>query len=476
MNRAPSIHDTIFAPATRPGTGAISILRVSGPDTFQIVDSIVQLKRGTISTSDGYTVHFGCVYQPDGRVLDDVLVTVFRAPYSYTGEDSVEISCHASSYIVSELMVMLSTAGASMAEPGEFTQRAFLNGKMDLAQAEAVADVISSSTSASHRVAMNQLRGGYSRELADLRGELLEMTSLLELELDFSEEDVEFADRTRLSGLLDRTLSHVRKLADSFRAGNAIKNGIPVAIVGPPNAGKSTLMNLLVGEDRAIVSDIPGTTRDTVEETFQMDGILYRFIDTAGLRETDETIERMGIERALAKISTAEIVVSVLDITSEESDLLHILDRVKYQIEEQPVIWVIVANKCDLVDDSCANKKVTYINNYVSCINFKCIIIKSSLSTGYGLLDITKAISAASSSILHDDNSTFVTNQRHYEALSETADALSRVRNGITCGSPTDLLAEDLRSAITSLSRITGHDITPDEVLGNIFRNFCIGK
>ena len=300
--------DTIVAPATIPGTGAISIIRISGPDCFKALDAIVKLRRGNVSSAEAYTIHFGQIFTNGNRLLDEVLVSVFRAPHSYTGEDSCEISCHASSFIVSSILELLLDSGCRMAEPGEFTKRAYLNGKMDLTQAEAVADVISSNTSASHRIAMNQLKGGFSRELSSLREELLRLTSLLELELDFSEEDVEFADRDRLLGLCGETLDHISKLADSFKSGNALKNGVPVAIVGAANAGKSSLLNSLLQEDRAIVSDIAGTTRDSIEECMTLDGVLFRFIDTAGIRETDEVIERLGIERTFKTISSASLV------------------------------------------------------------------------------------------------------------------------------------------------------------------------
>jgi tRNA modification GTPase len=287
--------DTICAPATVPGTGAISVIRVSGPEAHSIVDKVVKCKRGTISDSDGYTIRFGTVCNSDGTVIDEVLVSIFRCPYSYTGEDSVELSCHASSYIVSTVMELLYSAGARAAEPGEFTQRAFLNGKMDLAQAEAVADVIASQNAASHRIAFKQMKGGFSSELRQMRSELLEIVSLMELELDFSEEEVEFADRSRLDSLLNALIDHITRLIDSFKLGNAIKNGVPVAIAGATNTGKSTLLNALLGEDRAIVSDVHGTTRDTIEETLNIDGVLFRFIDTAGLRETSEIVEKIGI-------------------------------------------------------------------------------------------------------------------------------------------------------------------------------------
>ena len=297
------MNDTICAPATSVGAGAISVVRISGPEAMAAVDRVVRFRNGDAASAPGYSVKFGSV-----EGLDEVLVAIFRAPHSYTGEDSAEISCHASPYIVSTLLDRLTEAGCRLAEPGEFTQRAFLNGKMDLAQAEAVADVIASATSAQHRVAMNQLRGGYSAELRGLRKQLLELTALMELELDFSEEDVEFADRSRLRELLDTACSHCRQLADSFRLGNAIRNGVPVAIVGAPNSGKSTLLNALLRDDRAIVSDVPGTTRDTVEETCVIDGVLFRFIDTAGIRASSDEVERLGIERTFRKISEAEIV------------------------------------------------------------------------------------------------------------------------------------------------------------------------
>jgi len=295
--------DTIYAPATVPGTGAISVIRISGPEALAIADKVITCRKGSISGAKGYTIRFGTVSDSDGRLVDEILASIFRAPHSYTGEDSVEISCHASSYIVSEIMTMLHEAGARAAEPGEFTQRAYLNGKMDLAQAEAVADVIASQNAAAHRIAFNQMKGGFSSELRDMRSELLELVSLMELELDFSEEEVEFADRSRLDNLLDEIISHVSRLIESFRLGNAIKNGVPVAIAGATNTGKSTLLNALLGEERAIVSDVHGTTRDTIEETLNIDGILFRFIDTAGLRETSEVVEQIGIERTFKKIS-----------------------------------------------------------------------------------------------------------------------------------------------------------------------------
>ena len=464
--------DTIVAPATVPGTGAISILRVSGPEAFPYVDAVVQLKHGTISGSDAYTIHFGSI-----PGLDDVLVSVFRAPHSYTGEDSVEISCHASRYIGEEIVRRLLAAGCRMAEPGEFTRRAFLNGKMDLAQAEAVADVISSTSAAAHRVAFNQLRGGFSSELSALRGELVEMTSLLELELDFSEEDVEFADRERLLSLIDRTRSHVDRLAASFKDGNAIKNGVPVAIVGAANVGKSTLLNALVGEDRALVSEVAGTTRDTIEEVINLDGLLFRFIDTAGIRETSETVERMGIERTFRKISEAEIVVGVLDATSDESDLLNNLKLIVEKVDGAVQKLVICLNKVDLVADSMVNKFVIMINEFVSRFDFKAVIVKSAFKRQIGLPELHSALISLKSHLLDCGDSTFVTNERHYQALLKTSSSLSDARRALTSGVYSDLVAEDLRLAISSLNQILGQDlIDPETVLHSIFRNHCIGK
>ncbi|MDD6624274.1 MAG: tRNA uridine-5-carboxymethylaminomethyl(34) synthesis GTPase MnmE, partial [Bacteroides sp.] len=299
---------TICAPATIPGTGAISIIRVCGEDSLAIADKVIDVKGESLSETEGYRLRYGTIFADDGSVLDNVIVSVFRAPHSYTGENSVEISCHASRFIVNEVLELLVNAGARIAAPGEFTRRAFVNGKMDLAQAEAVADVIASQSAAAHRVAMNQLKGGFSSELKTLREKLLTMTSLLELELDFSEEDVEFASRSELGSLVEETLTHIVRLTDSFSRGNAIKNGVPVAIVGATNTGKSTLLNALLGEERAIVSDIAGTTRDTIEETLNLGGVMFRFIDTAGIRETDELVEKIGIERTFKKLNEASIV------------------------------------------------------------------------------------------------------------------------------------------------------------------------
>ena len=471
MNRL-TTDDTIVAPATVPGTGAISIVRVSGPDCFRFTDAVVQLKHGSISECEGYTIHYGEV-----SGLDDVLVSVFRAPHGYTGEDAVEISCHASRYIVEELVRRLLAAGCRLAGPGEFTRRAFLNGKMDLAQAEAVADLIASTSAASHRVAYNQLRGGFSTELARLRGELVEMTSLLELELDFSEEEVEFADRARLLDLVDKTQDHVVRLADTFKFGNAIRNGVPVAIVGATNVGKSTLLNALVGEDRALVSDIAGTPRDTVEEVINLDGIPFRFIDTAGIRETAETVEKMGIERTFRKISEAEIVIGLLDVTADKTSIFDNLKLMLSKVDFEKQKLVLCLNKVDKGSELDVNKNVNMINEFVTSTEKEIVVLEMAAKRGIGLDQLRTTLSTLESHLIPNADSTFVTNIRHYEALRQNADSLADARLALTAGTPADLVAEDLRRAIASLNQILGTDlIDPESLLQNIFRNHCIGK
>ena len=469
--------DTICAPATVPGTGAVSIIRVSGKDALTIADKVVRCRNGKIAEAEGYTIKFGTIHTSSGEILDEVLVSIFRAPRSYTGENSIEITCHASSYIASTIMDLLHEAGARAAEPGEFTQRAFLNGKMDLAQAEAVADVISSQNSAAHRIAFKQMKGGFSSELRSMRSELLELVSLMELELDFSEEEVEFADRSRLDSLLAESIAHVSRLADSFRLGNAIKNGVPVAIAGATNTGKSTLLNALLGEDRAIVSDIHGTTRDTIEETLNIDGILFRFIDTAGLRETAETVEKIGIERTFKKISEASIVLGMVDLTRDfESTcetIREIIGKVDFAIQN----LVILLNKTDISE---VNNNVTVSNFIVSELENKGVagntpIIPISARTGAGISELRAHLASTQRNLLGDSDTTLVTNQRHVQALNDARASLLRVREGLAAGLPTDLAAQDIREAIYHIGSIVG-EISTDEVLGNIFANFCIGK
>ena len=487
--------DTICAPATVPGTGAISVIRVSGPEAHNIANKVIKCRRGNISDAKGYTILFGTALDASGETIDEVLVSVFRAPYSYTGENSVEISCHASSYIVSSIMDQLYAAGARAADPGEFTQRAYLNGKMDLAQAEAVADVIASQNAAAHRIAFKQMKGGFSSELKGMRSELLELVSLMELELDFSEEEVEFADRSRLDSLLDQIITHVSKLIDSFRLGNAIKNGAPVAIAGATNTGKSTLLNALLGEDRAIVSDVHGTTRDTIEETLNIGGVLFRFIDTAGLRETSEVVEKIGIERTFKKISEASIVLGMVDLTRDFDTTCDTVREIISKVDFETQKLVILLNKTDICE---ANKNVNIVNFIVSSLENKSIanfvensvdeeaflrkqstdtteIVPISAKTGSGIENLREILAASQRDLLGDSDTTLVTNQRHVQALSDARTSLLRVRQGLASGLPTDLAAQDIREAIYHLGSIVG-EISTDEVLGNIFRNFCIGK
>lgn len=480
--------DTICAPATIPGTGAISVIRLSGPEALSIADKVVTCNGTPLSSTDGYRIRYGTVLDNDGETVDNVLVSVFRAPHSYTGEDSAEISCHASGYIVQTIIGLLLDAGARSAGPGEFTRRAFVNGKMDLAQAEAVADVIAAQDKAAHRVAMNQLKGGYSKELGKLRAKLLKMTSLLELELDFSEEDVEFASRDEMSLLVNDVLHHVSTLASSFKRGNAVKNGLPVAIIGPANSGKSTLLNAIIGEDRAIVSDIAGTTRDTIEEVLNVGGVSLRFIDTAGIRDTDETVEKIGIGRSLKKMQEASIILGILDpargFSSMREDVQFFLSNV--DLSEQKLILVL--NKIDLIEDgneadSAVNKNVIRGNEIVSLIENKSIdipLVKISAKTGEGLVDLMSTLSNKASDLVGTSDSTLVTNLRHYEALRKSEAPLRRVLSGLGATDhgtplPPDLIAQDLREALHYIGSIVG-EISTDEVLGSIFREFCIGK
>lgn len=498
---------TICAPATIPGTGAISIIRVSGEDSLAIADKVIDVKGESLSETEGYRLRYGTIFADDGSVLDNVIVSVFRAPHSYTGENSVEISCHASRFIVNEVLELLVDAGARIAAPGEFTRRAFVNGKMDLAQAEAVADVIASQSAAAHRVAMNQLKGGFSSELKTLREKLLTMTSLLELELDFSEEDVEFASRSELGSLVEETLTHIVRLTDSFSRGNAIKNGVPVAIVGATNTGKSTLLNALLGEERAIVSDIAGTTRDTIEETLNLGGVMFRFIDTAGIRETDELVEKIGIERTFKKLNEASIVLGMTDLSRGEDSVLadaeYIWSKVNASSSDRE--FVLLVNKCDVdgIESVAAGSGAGYveIGSEAGCVETgsgagcagkagkmarieaalreKGIVTKMipiSAKTGSGLPELTAALAEIGRRITGDTDETLVTNIRHYEALSRAATALGRVRDGLKVATlPPDLIAQDLREALYHLGEIVG-EISTDEVLGNIFRKFCIGK
>lgn len=508
---------TICAPATIPGTGAISIIRVSGEDSLAIADKVIDVKGESLSETEGYRLRYGTIFADDGSVLDNVIVSVFRAPHSYTGENSVEISCHASRFIVNAVLELLVNAGARIAAPGEFTRRAFVNGKMDLAQAEAVADVIASQSAAAHHVAMNQLKGGFSSELKALREKLLTMTSLLELELDFSEEDVEFASRSELGALVEETLTHIVRLTDSFSRGNAIKNGVPVAIVGATNTGKSTLLNALLGEERAIVSDIAGTTRDTIEETLNLGGVMFRFIDTAGIRETDEVVEKIGIERTFKKLDEASIVLGMTDLSRGENSVLADAEYIWSKVNACGTgrEFLLLVNKCDVdgiesvaagfagvgsragfagtgfagtgsgagyvetgSEAGCAGKagKMARIEASLREKGIVTKMIPISAKTGSGLPELTEALAEIGRRITGDTDETLVTNIRHYEALVRAATALGRVRDGLKVATlPPDLIAQDLREALYHLGEIVG-EISTDEVLGNIFRKFCIGK
>ena len=463
--------DTICAIATPNGMGAIATVRVSGTEAFPIVAGLFQhngkpLAVGEIVSHKAYHGHL----INKGALLDEVLVTFFKAPHSFTGEDSAEISVHGSVFIQQKLLQVLIDNGCRMAEAGEFTRRAFVNRKFDLAQAEAIADLISSESESAHRVAINQLKGGFSKELQVMRSKLLEMTALMELELDFSEEDVEFADRSQLKALLEETLSHVNRLKDSFRLGNAIKNGVPVAIVGQTNTGKSTLLNALLGEDRAIVSDIAGTTRDTIEETLNINGILFRFIDTAGIRDTDETIERIGIERSYRMMNEANIVIGMLDSTNVYESMFSAACEIvsKVDLEQQELILCI--NKVDTLPDQ-GEAMLGQLRQDLD--NDEIMIICLSAKHGFGLNDLYNSLKH--SQPLASPDATLVTNVRHYEALLHASESLQSVQRGLETGIPTDLVSQDLRQALYYLGSITG-EITTDEVLGTIFSRFCIGK
>ncbi len=443
-------NDTIAAPATALG-GALAVVRLSGPRSLELCDRLFRGSR-RVGDAAGYTLLYGNLV--DGtRIIDDVMVSVFRAPHSYTGEDSVEISCHGSRYIVSEILRLLIRNGARMASPGEFTARAFLAGKLDLSQAEAVADLIASGSRSAHALATNQMRGGYSADLEKLRGELLRLVSLLELELDFGEEEVEFADRSELLRTMERIDTKIGELMDSFTLGNAIKEGIAVAIVGEPNVGKSTLLNRLLNEERALVSEIPGTTRDVIEATITLDGITYRFIDTAGLRETSDTVERMGIARAYESISRAQIILQVVE--AGHGDVTPISVR-----EDQRLLLVV--NKIDRVDEAVRK----------SLPQEGCIPL--SAREGTGLERLIAALRETIDTTRLDAGETVVSNSRHYAALHEARESLRRAIEGLDHLS-TDLLSEEIRQVVYHLGTITG-EITNDEVLGQIFSKFCIGK
>ena len=454
--------ETICALATAPG-GAIGIIRISGPQALEILSRVFRGK-GDVQTFSANTIHYGHILSGT-EVVDEVMVSIFRAPHSYTGEDAVEISCHGSRYVLNKVLALLIENGCRQAGPGEFTQRAFLNGKLDLSQAEAVADLIASTNKATHQMAMSQLRGNFSSQLAQLREQLLKLTSLLELELDFSDhEDLEFADRSELLDLTKTIDSHITRLAHSFETGQALKSGIPVAIVGKTNVGKSTLLNALLKDDRAIVSNVHGTTRDTIEDTIDINGVTFRFIDTAGIRQTTDEIEQIGIERTYAAIEKARIILWLIDAAPTPEELQDIQERCSDKS------LIIIINKIDKQEKDSANKLFSNLQPLTSHP------LSISAKFGTNLNELESAIYQAANIPALQENDVIVTNARHYDALTRAQAHLQRVLEGMSQNISGDLLSEDLRLTLDTLAEITGGQITPNEVLGNIFKNFCVGK
>ncbi|HKK41290.1 MAG TPA: tRNA uridine-5-carboxymethylaminomethyl(34) synthesis GTPase MnmE [Bacteroidales bacterium] len=462
--------ETICAPATAMG-GALAIIRVSGMQSLEICQKIFfpAGKNIVLPVQKGYTLLFGEIRSGD-EVIDEVLISIFRSPHSYTGEDSVEISCHASPYIITRTLELLTSNGAVTAHPGEFTQRAFLNGRLDLSQAEAVADIINSTTRSAHSVAMNQMRGGFSAEIEKLRSELLYFTSLIELELDFGEEDVEFADRSDLKKIILKAKDITDRLADSFSLGNVIKNGIPVVIVGKPNSGKSTLLNALLMEEKAIVSEIPGTTRDAIEDSIVIEGTEFRFIDTAGLRETADLIETIGIKKTHEKIDQASVVMLVDEVNDSTGMILERINSIRAMINGRDKKLFILINKTD----TSTEQRNGEIRKAIALEEGESMIFISAKAKS-GIDDLRKHLGEVMLSDRPAEEDVIITNARHFEALSGVSASLQRVIEGLETGIPEDLIALDIRQAIHYLGEITG-EITNDEVLGNIFKNFCIGK
>ncbi len=462
----PNQADTICALATAPGLGAIAVIRVSGPNTFPIVESVFKTKKGKVKNFEiitSHTLHFGDIVLDD-QTLDEVLISVFKNPHSYTGQDTIEISCHGSTYIQQQILQLLQQKGARLAEPGEFTLRAFLNGKLDLSQAEAVADLISSQHASAHQTAMQQLRGGYSHAIQELRTQLLNFASLIELELDFAEEDVEFANRDQLSKLVNELLKSVRTLRESYATGNALKNGIPVVIAGKPNVGKSTLLNALLNDDKAIVSDIAGTTRDVIEDQLVIDGYRFRFMDTAGLRATGDVIEQLGVERSYEYARKANIILYLCDpAQSTAKEIEEEITDLQNKVGEDKFILTVV-NKCDLHDQS-------KLGDYANLPNVIFIAAKTQLH----LEELKKQLIIGSGVASLENENQLVTNARHEGALAKAEEALVRVITGMHGNLTSDLLALDLKDAIYHLGLITG-EIYSDDLLGNIFSKFCIGK
>lgn len=461
--------ETICAISTAPGVGAIAVIRLSGPESIAIADKVFKKRDGkSLAAAPASTIHYGTLFDGD-LTLDEVLVSLFKAPHSYTGEDTIEISCHGSLFIQQKVLELLVKNGAALAKPGEFTLRAFLSGKLDLSQAEGVADLIASGSEAAHKIAISQLKGGFSAKLGELRNELLNFISLIELELDFSEEDVEFADRTAFKSLVKRIELTLGKLVSSFSYGNAIKNGIPVAIVGKTNAGKSTLLNQLLGEEKAIVSNIHGTTRDFIEDTMVIEGITFRFIDTAGLRHTKDQVENIGIERALEKYQQASVVIVLIDAKDSIEDIENSLQFLELKEgHDRDLLFGI--NKIDL--DSHSEDELEDLERFLKPFGKS---IRLSAKTGQNIEAVQAALIAFARRQAPESQEVIVSNVRHFESLQGAHIAIQRVEEGIESGISTDLLAMDIREVLHYLGEITG-EITTDEVLGNIFKNFCIGK
>jgi tRNA modification GTPase len=458
--------DTIIALATASGAGAIAVLRVSGPKAISVSNTLFKsIHDKNLLNQPTHTIHLGHIVDGD-RVLDEVLVSIYKNPQSYTGEDVVEISCHGSSYIKQEILQLFIRNGCRSANPGEFTLRAFLNGKMDLSQAEAVADLIASDSAAAHQIAMQQMRGGFSSEIKKLREELLNFASLIELELDFSEEDVEFADRRQFEDLLQRIVKVLKYLIDSFSTGNVIKNGVPISIIGAPNVGKSTLLNALLNEDKAIVSNIAGTTRDAIEDELIIEGIKFRFIDTAGIRQTDDTVESIGIKKTFAKMAESQVIIQLIDASliskANTADILASIVETKAQYPEKETL--VVLNKMDLADKALLSKVFSELEP---------LHMSAKTGTGVELLK-TKLLDMVHMGKLQN-NDTIITNARHYDALRLALENIQKVQVGMQTGLSGDLLAIDIREALYHFGRITG-EISTDDLLGNIFANFCIGK
>ena len=457
----------IAAVSTPAGVGGIAIIRLSGAGCIDLVDSVFKLNgEKRLIGQKANTIHFGSIVD-DGVIIDEVLVSIFRAPHSFTGEDVVEISCHGSVYIQQRILQLFLSIGALLAKPGEFTQRAFVNGKMDLSQAESVADLIASSSASTHRLAMNQMRGGISNKLTELRADLLNFASLVELELDFSEEDVEFANRSKLKDLAWQIGSHIKKLADSFKVGNAVKNGIPVAIIGETNAGKSTLLNLLLQEEKAIVSDIHGTTRDVIEDTLNIQGIAFRLIDTAGIRDTDDEVETIGIQRTFKKIEQASIVLWLIDAGVSGIHIDALAEKILPLTQGKKLI--LVYNKVDAIS---VDRKMDKAYLLIDKVPDQVFI---SAKYNSGIDDLEKMLLEAANLPNIGEQDVIITNIRHYDALQNAFSSIERVIEGLNINISGDFLAQDIRECMHYLGEITGH-ISDDEILGNIFSKFCIGK